>query len=196
MIAYEILLLTASAAIGYLIGSLPYAYVFSRAAGVNILDVGTGNPGAANVFRSINRWLGILVFFADISKGMIPIFIAILIGVSEEHLGLAGAAAIIGHWRPVLPKLGGGAGLATSLGAMVALTPIAGSIGLGVGLLTLLYLRSSGHSAGVALLVTTIVGYLVFNEWVATSSAIGMGGMVMLRHLAILAQKQWAKRVK
>lgn len=182
--------------IGYLVGSLPFAYAVSRAVGVNILDIGTGNPGAANVFRSINRGLGILVFFTDISKGVIPIVVAILIGVPEELLGIAGTAAIVGHWRPILPQLKGGAGLATSLGAIIALTPIAGSIGLGFGLLALVFLKSSGHSAGVALFVITIVGYLVFNEWIATSSAIGMGGLVMSRHLVILAKKKWTERVK
>ncbi len=191
----DLLLLAASAAIGYLIGSLPFAYMAARAAGVNILNVGTGNPGAANVYRSVSRPLGALVFLADVSKGIAPVFIALAIGVAAEQSVIAGAAGVIGHWRPVLPRLGGGAGLATGVGAIVAVTPVAGAIGLGAGLLLLVWLKSSGHSAGFGLLVISIVGYAVLREWAATSAAVGMGGLVMSRHLAILVRDRWRARV-
>lgn len=196
MSATDLLLLAASAAIGYLIGSLPFAYIAARAAGVNILDVGTGNPGAANVFREVSRPLGALVFLTDVSKGVAPVFVALAIGVATEQSVIAGAAAVIGHWRPVLPRLGGGAGLATGLGAILAVTPVAGGVGLGAGLLLLVWLRSSGHSAAFGLLVIAITGYAVLTEWAATSAAVGMGGLVMSRHLAVLARDRLRARAK
>ena len=58
--------------IGYLSGSIPFAWLAARSVGVDILSIGTGNPGAANVFRLVDKRLGVLVFLADVAKGAVP----------------------------------------------------------------------------------------------------------------------------
>jgi glycerol-3-phosphate acyltransferase PlsY len=170
---------------GYLAGSIPFAYLAAKSVGVDILTVGTRNPGAANVFRAVDKRLGALVFLADAGKGAIAVVIALLIGVPDELAAIGGGAAIVGHMRPILPRLGGGAGLAAATGAVVAVAWIPGVAGLVVGGLALAILRSSGHAAAAGLLTIAIVGFAVQNEWVATSSAMGLAGLMFARHVVI-----------
>jgi glycerol-3-phosphate acyltransferase PlsY len=184
--ASETILLLLAIAVGYLAGSIPFAYLAARSVGVDILTVGTGNPGAANVFRVVDKRLGALVFLADAGKGAIAVVMALLIGVPEELVPLAGGAAIIGHMRPILPRLGGGAGLAAATGAVVAVVPVPGVAGLVVGGAALAIFRSSGHAAAVGLLTIAIVGFAVQNEWTATSSALALAALMFARHLVII----------
>lgn len=118
----DLLLVTA----GYLIGSIPSGYLISRLlAGVDIRTVGSGNLGAANVWRILGFKAGLAVALLDVGKG----FTAALLGVwlSSEHVGLlAGIAAMVGHWRPLFMGLArGGKMVATTGGVALALAPIA-----------------------------------------------------------------------
>ena len=164
---------------------LPFAWLAARSVGVDILSVGTGNPGAANVFRLVDKRLGILVFLADVAKGAVPVVVALLIGVPEELVFLAGMAAIIGHWRPVVPRLGGGAGLASATGAAVAVAPLAGLVMLAFGFIALAIFKSSGHAAAVGILALAISGYAVFQDWELTSGTLALAALIMGRHIAV-----------
>ena len=96
---YRLRILVASAVVGFLLESVPVAYVTARAWGVNILEVGTRNPGAANVFRSVNPLAGILVLVADTGKGFLAVVIP---DILDETLAIgpaAGVAAVVGHCR-------------------------------------------------------------------------------------------------
>ena len=177
--------LVAAIVIGYLAGSIPFAWLAARSAGVDILAVGTRNPGAANVFRVIDKRLGVAVFLADIGKGAVPVVIALLIGVPEELAFLAGMAAVAGHWRPVVPRLGGGAGLASATGAAVAVAPLPGLVALAFGFAALAIWKSSGHAAGIGLVALLISGYAVFRDWEMTSGALALAGLIMARHIAV-----------
>ena len=126
-------LLVASAFVGYLFGSLPLAYLVARAVGVNIFEVGTGNPGAANTFRAISKKLGALVFVGDVCKGVAAVLFAAALGVDEDLRAIVAAAAITGHMYPVFLRFRGGDALATAIGGIVTIVPIAGGIGLASG---------------------------------------------------------------
>ncbi len=141
--------LLASLLLGYALGSVPVAYLLARAWGVDIFSVGTGNPGAANVFRAVGRGPGSLVFLADAMKGAGAVLLARALGVAPELVVLAGAAAVVGHWYPLALRFRGGAGLATALGVGLGLLPLAGLVALGPGLAALLRLRSTGPAAAV-----------------------------------------------
>ncbi|MSQ33189.1 MAG: hypothetical protein EXR60_02030 [Dehalococcoidia bacterium] len=108
--------LLASLLLGYALGSVPVVYLLARAWGVDICSVGTGNPGAANVYRAVGRVPGVLVFLADAMKGAGAVLLARALGVAPELVVLAGAAAVVGHWYPLALRFRGGAGLATALG--------------------------------------------------------------------------------
>ena len=144
----------------YLVGSVPAAYLVARARGFDILSIGTGNPGAANVFRSVGRGAGAVVFIADVLKAALPVALARGLGASEWVALAVGLAALAGHWYPVLLRFRGGAGIAPAVGVAVAMMPVPGAIAIVLGLATLAAMRSSGPAAALgagAFLVSTLL---------------------------------------
>ncbi len=190
MNAEDVLLSLAAVVAGYLLGSVPFAYLAARAAGVNILEVGTRNPGAANLFRVVSRRLGAAGFLADTLKGAGAVIAARAIGMPEELAPIAGAAAVAGHFAPIFLGFRGGAGLAAAMGAALAVAPIQGGIGVAVGVPVVLLTRSSGHAAAAGFLAMALIGYAVRSEWAATSSAVGLAGVVFGRYLVIALLKR------
>ena len=117
-----ILLLAALGA--FLLGSIPTGYLVARAKGVDIRQHGSGNIGATNVFRTLGKPLGVLVFFIDALKGFGAVWLASHFGEAGPWTGIVAAvAAIAGH--NYTPWLGckGGKGIATSAGVLLALMP-------------------------------------------------------------------------
>ena len=143
--------------LGYLLGSCPWGYWLVRLVKhEDIRRVGSGNIGATNVWRTYGRTLGLPVVFLDTLKGFIPALLGMLL-VSPHHLSgiCAGAAAMLGHWRPLFLRFAkGGKMVATSGGVFfgvaiwVALT--AGVVWL-VVFLTLRYASVASIVAGIAL---------------------------------------------
>ena len=118
--------------LGYLLGSLPGAFIVGRLRGVNPRMVGTGNPGAANVYRKLGRGWGILVGCWDAVKGILPVWIARALGGGPWWAAAAAAAAVAGHNWPLFFHFRGGKGVATTLGAALALDPPAFAIAFSV----------------------------------------------------------------
>ncbi len=109
---------------GYLLGSIPTAYIVSRLRkGVDIRNVGSGNMGGANVMREIGTREGVFVGLFDIAKGAGAILIAQALNVSELWVFGAGFAALVGHSFPVFAGFRGGRGSATIIGIFLVLTP-------------------------------------------------------------------------
>jgi glycerol-3-phosphate acyltransferase PlsY len=107
----------------YLGGSIPWGYWAARLADVDIRTKGSGNTGATNVWRVLGPRYGVPVLLLDLAKGLVPT----LIGMHWFGVGTgvaAGAAAVLGHTFPVLLGFGGGKGVATSAGVVLAVTPI------------------------------------------------------------------------
>ena len=108
----------------FLLGSIPTGYLVARAKGVDIRQHGSGNIGATNVFRTLGKPLGVLVFFIDALKGFGAVWLASHFGEAGPWTGIVAAvAAIAGH--NYTPWLGfkGGKGIATSAGVLLALMP-------------------------------------------------------------------------
>jgi len=110
--------------IGYLLGSIPTAYIVSRMRkGVDIRNIGSGNMGAANVMRQIGAHEGVFVGLIDIAKGAGAILIAQALNVSELWVFGTGFAALVGHNFPVFAGFKGGRGSATIIGILLVLAP-------------------------------------------------------------------------
>ena len=110
--------------IGYLLGSIPTAYIAGRLTrGVDIRQIGGGNMGALNVAREIGRGVGAVVLVVDIAKGAGAILVAKYLGVSQLYIFLAGFASIVGHSWPIFFNFRGGKGAATTIGVFLALVP-------------------------------------------------------------------------
>lgn len=111
--------------IGYLLGSIPTAYIVARLRkGIDIRNVGSRNMGAANVMREIGTPEGIFVGLIDIAKGAGAILIAQTLNISELWVFGAGFAALVGHNFPVFAGFRGGKGSATVIGIFLVLAPL------------------------------------------------------------------------
>jgi len=131
-----VLTLITVAMIGYLIGSFPAGYIAGRIAGIDIRKAGSGNIGATNVVRVLGKRFGYAVFVVDFIKGVVPVILSRLIaksgGSNENTIELAGMlsgiCAVVGHSFPPWLKFRGGKGVATSIGVLFALMPLAAAI--------------------------------------------------------------------
>ena len=145
---------------GYLLGSLPFGYWLVRIfRGEDIRLAGSGNVGATNVFRLYGRRLGLAVALLDVAKGFAAAMLGIAAGGALVGL-LAGAAAMLGHARPVfLGFRKGGKMVATGGGVAFALAPLAALCCVGVWLVVFVVTRY----ASVASLVTAValVGFVL-----------------------------------
>jgi glycerol-3-phosphate acyltransferase PlsY len=109
---------------GYLLGSVPAAYLAARwSRGIDIRQHGSGNIGASNVLATGSKWLSIGVIIFDVGKGMLPIYIAHLLGLALYQQVTIGLATIIGHNWPVFLRFSGGRGSLTAVGVLFVLSP-------------------------------------------------------------------------
>jgi glycerol-3-phosphate acyltransferase PlsY len=114
-----------STVIGYLLGSIPTAYIVARKRkGIDIRGVGSRNMGGANVMREIGTPEGVFVSLIDITKGGGAILIAQTLNISELWVFGAGFAALVGHNFPVFAGFRGGKGSAAVIGIFLVLAPL------------------------------------------------------------------------
>jgi len=107
-------------AFGYLLGSIPFGLLLTRAAGApDIRTIGSGNIGATNVLRTGRRWLAAATLFCDMFKGTVAVLVAKHFGIDAALA--AGLGAFIGHLFPVWLKFKGGKGVATYIGVLIGL---------------------------------------------------------------------------
>jgi glycerol-3-phosphate acyltransferase PlsY len=119
--------------IGYLLGSIPTAYIIAKLRkGIDIREVDTGNMGAGSTFRQVGLWEGAVVFLVDAAKGAAAILVAQALGVYQPFVLAAGFAAILGHSFPFSIGFRGGQGVSTIMGIFFVLAPEAMLVILGL----------------------------------------------------------------
>lgn len=179
--------------VGYILGSIPSAVIVTRrVAGVDIRALGDGNMGARNVKRSIGWRPAIAVALIDFTKGAAAVLLAQALGVSVCWQVAAGASALAGHGFPLFAGFRGGQGLATTLGALLALSPAATGIGLSVYAILYLITRHSDLSAGIG------VGLLFALLWVYDEPPVvilGSLGMILFIPAKMLLDRAMFHRV-
>jgi len=121
----------------YLLGAIPFGFLIARTRGIDIREHGSRNIGATNVFRVLGRTWGLLTFACDAGKGALAVVLARhFAGVLAIDGVLAGIAAalgcLVGHSFPVWLRFKGGKGVASSLGVLLGLMPVASLIVLGI----------------------------------------------------------------
>lgn len=127
----------------YLLGSIPVGLILVRAwKGIDIRRYGSGNIGATNVLRTAGKGPAAIVFLADVSKGLLPVYIARLISPHNDWLAVgSGMAAILGHATSIFLRFRGGKAVATSLGVIIGLTPPVAGIAFGLWLALVILTR-------------------------------------------------------
>jgi glycerol-3-phosphate acyltransferase PlsY len=113
---------------GYLVGSVPFAFLLARRRGVDLRHVGSGNVGAANLLRTTGARRAWATVGLDAAKGAVAVLVAERLSAGPATPVAAGLASMIGHVYPVWLRFRGGKGVATTAGAFAVLTPVAVAI--------------------------------------------------------------------
>jgi glycerol-3-phosphate acyltransferase PlsY len=145
-------------ALGYLAGSIPFAFLLARRRGVDLRLAGSGNVGAANVLRTSGVVNAVVALILDAAKGSVAVLLAQRLSVEPATPVAGGLAAIIGHIYPVWLGFRGGKGVATAGGVFVVLTPTAVAVAGAVFALAIWvtrYVSVGSMAAAVTLAVTT-----------------------------------------
>lgn len=134
----------------YFLGAVPFGVIITRAKGVDVTKIGSGNTGATNVARAIGKeWAG-LVFLLDVMKGFAPAFFARSLTSSEWLWYAVGVAAIAGHCASPFLRFKGGKGVATSLGMVFGASPIVAGSGFAIFIVVFLICRYVSLSSIIA----------------------------------------------
>ena len=149
----------------YLLGSIPFGFLIGRIAGVDIRGTGSGNVGATNVVRVLGKRYGYPVFVLDFLKGFGAVKISLLLATgpppnwnSPEIFGIiAAVSSVVGHSYPPWLMFKGGKGVATSAGALFALTAVGGLIGLAIWIVIFSLTRYVSVASVTAALLLPIV---------------------------------------
>ena len=178
--------LIVAAVFGYLLGSIPFGLLVTRAAGLgDVRKIGSGNIGATNVLRTGNKGLAALTLLLDMLKGTAAALIA---GHFAPELGLAaGFAAFIGHIFPVWLGFKGGKGVATYLGVLVGLAWQAALVFAVVWLALAFLLRYSSVSSLMAAVAAPVFLYFTGHTDLAIVFAV-MSAIIWIKHHANISR--------
>ncbi len=171
---------------GYLAGSVPFAFLLARRAGIDVRRVGSGNVGAANVLRTTGVWRGVLVMALDVAKGAAAVAIAYFSTGGSGVAALTGAAAVVGHIYPVWLRFHGGKGVAVAAGVFVVLTPIATTIAMGLFLFIVWTTRYVSLGSMAATLALPPAAWMTGAPSAVVGTAAGTAILILFRHRANL----------
>jgi len=183
--------LLVSAVFGYLLGSVPFAVIVSRA--FRLADprsFGSGNPGATNVLRSGSKAAALLTLIGDAAKGWLAMFIAARVmqsgihpdGADETAVAVAGLAAFLGHVFPITLRFRGGKGVATALGVLLGFSGALAGITAGIWLAVVAVTRYSSLAALVAAAAAPVVSWWLLGNAEITLTVAVMCAVLIYRH--------------
>ena len=183
----ELLPAIVATVLAYLIGSISFAVVVSRAMGLaDPRSYGSGNPGATNVLRTGNRRAAILTLLGDAAKGAVAVLLAKAVaqryGFGDAVLAGVGLAAFVGHLFPVFHGFRGGKGVATAAGVLLALSPWLGLATLATWIAIAVFFRYSSLAALVAAVFAPAYYALLAGVDGVLAALVAMGALLVWRH--------------
>jgi glycerol-3-phosphate acyltransferase PlsY len=172
---------------GYLVGSLSFAVIVSRAVGLaDPRSYGSGNPGATNVLRSGHRAAAILTLALDALKGYLPVLAVLLwgprFGLGETTAAFVGLAAFVGHVWPVFFHFRGGKGVATAAGVLLAINPLLGAASLATWAIIAAFFRYSSLASIVTAVFAPFYQALIWGVEPLLLALVGMSLLLIWRH--------------
>lgn len=168
---------------GYLVGSLSSAVVLCKLAGLpDPRTQGSGNPGATNVLRFGGKKLAAFVLIIDILKGILPVLMGRLAGVDIDVLAIIALFAFLGHLYPVFFQFKGGKGVATALGAFLALSPLLALAALITWLIVFSISKVSSLSAIIAAVLTPLFSFWLLDSAFAIGIMFVIALLLLMRH--------------
>lgn len=170
--------------LGYLAGSVPFAYLLARRRGIDVRTAGSGNVGATNVLRTTGPWRGVIVMALDMSKGMAAVALATLLAGGTALIALSGAAAIVGHIYPVWLKFHGGKGVAVAAGVFTMLSPAAAAAAAVLFVVTAWVTRYISLASIAATVALPPAAWILGSPMPVVLVAVGSAGLILFRHRA------------
>lgn len=171
------------AALGYLLGSVPFAVIVSRAFGLDDpRSFGSGNPGATNVLRSGSKKAAVLTLLGDAAKGWLAMLVAAEVGAGNTAIAVAGLAAFLGHVFPFTLNFRGGKGVATALGVLLGFSAALAGLTAAVWLAVVIYTRYSSLAAIAAAVAAPFATAWLVGRPEATVVVGIMCGVLVYRH--------------
>jgi glycerol-3-phosphate acyltransferase PlsY len=170
----------AALALGYLLGSIPFGLLLTRAAGLgDIRAIGSGNIGATNVLRTGRKGLAAATLIFDALKGFAAVWIAARFGPLAAIAAAVGA--VIGHIFPVWLRFKGGKGMATAIGVMWGLSWPVGAITCAAWLATAALFRYSSLATLLSIAIGAVAAWLTVDWQVALAITL-LAPLVWVRH--------------
>ena len=170
-------------AAAYLLGSISFAVLTSRAFGIaDPRTYGSGNPGATNVLRSGKKLAAALTLLGDAAKGWVAVMLAVHFTLSDVQVALIALAVFLGHLFPIFLKFKGGKGVATALGVLLAFDAWLGLAALVTWLFIALVFRLSSLAALTAAFCAPIFAVLFGLPRVWIAASVVMSGLLIWRH--------------
>ena len=171
----------------YLIGSISFAVVVSKAMGLaDPRSYGSKNPGATNVLRTGNKTAAVLTLVGDAAKGLVAVLLAKALaarfGFGDGTIALVALAAFVGHLFPVFHRFQGGKGVATAAGVLLALHPLLGLGTLATWLLIAFFFRYSSLAALVAAVFAPLWYLFLFQPDPIAAAVAVMSALLVWRH--------------
>jgi glycerol-3-phosphate acyltransferase PlsY len=175
------------AALGYLLGSVPFGVLVTRTLGLgDVRAIGSGNIGATNVLRTGSKSAALATLLLDGGKGALAVLLARAVA-PEDAAQLAGFAAFLGHCFPVWLGFKGGKGVATFLGLLLAVAWPVGLAACATWAATAALLRISSLSALVAAVLSPLWA-LLLGRGEAVVLTVALAALILLRHRANIAR--------
>ncbi|MBU2608959.1 MAG: glycerol-3-phosphate acyltransferase [Chloroflexi bacterium] len=198
MIVNEVVTGLVALVIGYLLGSIPSAYIAARLAlGRDIRRLGGGNVGGLNTYREVGIWAALAVAIVDFGKGVAAVSVAYwalaLTDLSQPWVPAAGLMAVVGHNWMVWLKFSGGKGMGAAIGSLVVLLPLYGywpgllifsgviivpfiitrnvALSMGIGLLSIPFLAWLGAQSGLFVAWSIVLGVIIGLKFLPTALA-------------------------
>jgi len=178
-----------AALVAYLVGSLSFAVLVSRAMGLSDpRTYGSGNPGATNVLRSGSKAAAILTLALDALKGYLPVALVVHFGpahgLGEGTVALVALAAFLGHLFPVFFRFRGGKGVATAAGALFGIDPLLGAATLATWIIIAAFFRYSSLASLVAAVFAPFWRLLIDGAGPIAFALIAIALLLVWRHEA------------
>jgi glycerol-3-phosphate acyltransferase PlsY len=168
--------------LGYLAGSVPFAFLLARRAGIDVRVVGSGNVGAANVMRTTGTGRAIAVMALDVAKGALAVLLAHLASGGAALAALTGAAAVVGHIYPVWLRFHGGKGVAVAAGVFAILSPVATGVAAVLFLITVWTTRYVSLGSVAATVALPPTAWLTGAPAAVVGTAWGTAALIVFRH--------------
>ena len=168
--------------LGYLAGSVPFAYLLARLKGIDVRIAGSGNVGAANVLRTTGPWRGVIVMSLDVAKGIGAVAIAHMLAGGTALIALTGAAAVVGHIYPVWLRFHGGKGVAVAAGVFTVLSPAATAVAVGLFFVIAWITRYVSLASMAATVALPPAAWIVGAPLSVVLVAAGTAVLILFRH--------------